>query len=145
MTRLVATLGPHGTITCAQPSCRSELPGIWRVEGGVWTDDDPARLFMAQGWHRRKDGILSVSRRARGNRAFLGGRAPDARRHFHAQLTPMDTSAAPDDVMGHLVVHLPSVAICPFCGTPQQLDPDVLGVETSVLNDVVYERLENRG
>jgi hypothetical protein len=114
------------------------------MQAGYHLDDDPPWLFMAEGWHRRKDGTWCMTPRARRLGAFLSGRATDARRHFHAELTPSDLTAARGDVMGHAVTHLPALAICPFCGTPQQLDPQVLGVDETGTDLVLYAGLDER-
>lgn len=141
MTKLVATRGPHGTVTCAQPSCRRDLPGIWCMEGD-WPGADGypvPYLFMPAGWQQgdwdsvargpnHPDGIWRVTQRGLRSHDFLSGRAPDVRRDFHAVLTPEDLINR-GGVKGQIAHYLPSVAICPFCRTRQWLDPDVLGVD----------------
>ncbi|MGC8635404.1 MAG: hypothetical protein ACP5VP_12265 [Candidatus Limnocylindrales bacterium] len=99
--------------------------------------DDPPYLFLSDAWHRGRDGIWRVTAHARRSRGFLGGRTGTSTRHgvahmeatLGANMTPTDLEAAPGQVRGEVAHHLPSPAVCPFCGTPQWLDPAVLGVD----------------
>lgn|GEM_PF-2034767 len=144
MTRLVATRGQRGAVICAQPSCRRELPGIGRMEGEyIWPDEEAHEpyLFMAEGWHLGHDGIWRMTPRGLRRRAFLSGRVQDVRRHAHAALTVEDL----DDLggpKGRIARVLPSVVICPFCGTPQRLDPDVLGVAPRANSHATYTQTD---
>jgi hypothetical protein len=93
-----------------------------------WEEVHQPYLFMAEGWHQGEDGVWRVTQRGLRDRAFLSGRSPDMRRHFRPPLTP-DDEIGLRGVKGREAHHLPSVAICPFCGTPQRLDPGVLSVD----------------
>lgn len=134
MTTLVARCGPNGTVICAQPSCRRELPGIWRMQPRAWDTDDQPYLFMVEGWQPGKDGVWRVTPRGRRGRAFLRGGVTDLRRHSQRDqvrsnsATPFDLEARPGSARGQPAADLPGVAVCPLCRTPQRLDPAVLDV-----------------
>lgn len=130
MTRLHARPGSRGALICGQPSCGRELPGVYRMgpSSSHGVPDDMAWLFLAIGWVPGDDGLWELSRRARRNRAFLDGRVPDARRRADLQDT-VGLTPGPDGMVGHVAPDVPCGIVCPRCGTPQQLDPNVLGVE----------------
>jgi hypothetical protein len=101
------------------------MPGVWRMKEGRWPDEP--YLFLADGWHRGDDGTWRVTPRARRRRDFLSGRVHDVRRQG-PNLTPTDLDAPRGSARGEIAHYLPSPAVCPFCGTPQLLDPTALGV-----------------
>jgi hypothetical protein len=110
------------------------MPGIWRMQEG-WTWPDEPYLFMAEGWQQGEDGIWRVNQRARQRHGFLSGRVHDVRRHPNpsppnraSSTSPTDMDAPRGSAKGQIAHHLPSLAVCPFCGTPQRLEPAVLGV-----------------
>ncbi len=113
--------------------------------GLVWPDEP--YLFLADGWHRGADGIWRLTPHARQRRDFLSGRRPDARRSS-ARLTPTDLDAPRGSARGEIANYLPSPAVCPLCGTPQQLDPTALGVDPRKFGSVEpgrhYARLADR-
>ena len=137
--RLVAARGLHGTIGCAQPSCRRELPGIWHPDmldewpaelvGLFPSDGGPATktlLYIAVGWRPGDDGIWRVTERGRRRGDFLSGRARPFR-NVPDTVEPVTGGRANRSgrFRGQIVPNLLSaVAECPFCHAPQRLDAD---------------------
>ncbi len=124
--KLAARRGRNGTVECNRPSCSRTLPGAWRVAGDGWaTEKDVIFLFLGFGWQWDDVDVWRVTKRAQANADFMAGRRGDARRH---ETRPHDPLAVDDGALGFYPFNMPIVAICPYCDTPQRLEPDVLGV-----------------
>ncbi len=82
-------------------------------------------LFVGFGWHWDDREIWHVTPHAKADNDFMTGRHGYAQRHNRNTDGPIDDSA---EAVGYWP-KLPITVVCPYCGTPQQLDAIALSVD----------------
>lgn len=86
---------------------------------------DQPWLFLGQGWTWDDKGRWIVTPRAMGNADFMAGRRGDAKRGPWRAHDPIDSAIGAEGWRPH---NLPVVIVCPFCSTPQRLEPTLLAI-----------------